>query len=78
MTEETHLLIKHLCNKGKGEGKYAPCSWVCSGAGRGVVVLYAFLTSALEGGEWLASHSVRFTLNRRPDGAHWLAVGVVP
>jgi len=28
---------------------------------------YAFLTSALDGGEWSASHSVRFT-----PGIHWI------
>jgi len=35
------------------------------------VYLYAFSTSALDGGEWLASRFGHFTHEERAPGAHW-------
>jgi hypothetical protein len=34
--------------------------------------LHSFLTSALDGGVWLASCPNRFTLGRRSPGAYWI------
>jgi hypothetical protein len=34
--------------------------------------LHAFLTSALDGDEWLASGLGRFILGERPAGTHWI------
>jgi hypothetical protein len=36
------------------------------------VQLHAFLTLALDGGEWSASHSSRFTPRERAPGTHWI------
>jgi len=36
------------------------------------VWLHAFLTLALDGGEWLASSSGLFTTNERDSGTHWI------
>jgi hypothetical protein len=36
------------------------------------VKLHAFLTSALDGGEWPASHSGHFTPRERAPGTHWI------
>jgi hypothetical protein len=36
------------------------------------VYLYAFLTSALDGGEWSASHLGRITPTERAPGIHWI------
>jgi hypothetical protein len=33
---------------------------------------HAFLTSALDGGEWLASRPGRFTLRERAPATHWI------
>jgi hypothetical protein len=35
------------------------------------VQFHAFLTSALDGGEWSASRPGRFTLRERAPGTHW-------
>jgi hypothetical protein len=42
------------------------------------VYVYAFLTSALDGGEWSASRSGRFTPGVRSRGTHWIGGWVVP
>jgi hypothetical protein len=42
------------------------------------VLLDAFLTSALEGGEWSASHPAALSLGERATGAHWLGVWMGP
>jgi hypothetical protein len=42
------------------------------------VQTYFFLTSALVGGEWSASHSTRFTLAERAFGTIWIAGWVDP
>jgi hypothetical protein len=34
--------------------------------------LHAFLTSALDGGEWSASRPGRFTTRERAPGTHWI------
>jgi len=39
---------------------------------------HAFLTSALDGGEWLASRSGRFTSGERTFGTHWVGGWVGP
>jgi hypothetical protein len=36
------------------------------------VYLHTFLTSALDGGEWSASHPGRFTPRERAPCAHWI------
>jgi hypothetical protein len=36
------------------------------------IYLHAFLTSALDGGEWWASRPVRFTPKKRALGTHWI------
>jgi len=36
------------------------------------------LTSALDGGEWLASYSGRFTSRERAPVTHWIGVWVGP
>jgi len=36
------------------------------------VQLHAFLSSALDGGEWSASHSGRFTYGVRDPGSRWI------
>jgi hypothetical protein len=36
------------------------------------VQLHAFLTSALDGGEWSASRPRRFSPRERAPGAHWI------
>jgi hypothetical protein len=36
------------------------------------VLLHAFSTSALDGGEWLASRASRFTPGERNPGSHWM------
>jgi hypothetical protein len=36
------------------------------------VQIHIFLTSALAGGEWSASHPGRFTLWERAPGTHWI------
>jgi hypothetical protein len=35
------------------------------------IYLHAFLTSALDGGEWSASRPGRFTRRERAPGTHW-------
>jgi len=46
---------------------------------RGVEVqLHAFLTSALDGGEWSVSRPGRFTPRKRAPGAHWIGGWVGP
>jgi hypothetical protein len=40
--------------------------------------LHAFLTSALDGGEWSASSPDRFTLRERAPGTHWIGGWVGP
>jgi hypothetical protein len=42
------------------------------------VQLHAFLTSELDGGEWLASRSGRFTARERAPGTHLLGGWVGP
>jgi hypothetical protein len=42
------------------------------------VQLHAFLTSALDGGEWSASRSDRFTPRERAPGTHWIGGWVGP
>jgi hypothetical protein len=42
------------------------------------VQLHAFLTSALDGGEWSASHHGRFTPRERAPGTHWIGGWVGP
>jgi hypothetical protein len=39
--------------------------------GRVEALLHAFLTSALDGGEWSASRPARFTPRERATGTHW-------
>jgi hypothetical protein len=36
------------------------------------VLIYIFLTSALAGGEWLASHPGRFIPGERTSSTHWI------
>jgi hypothetical protein len=36
------------------------------------VQLYAFLNSALDGGEWLASPPARFTPSEKAPGTYWI------
>jgi hypothetical protein len=36
------------------------------------IQIHVFLTSALVGGEWSASHSDRFTPGERAAGTHWI------
>jgi hypothetical protein len=36
------------------------------------IYLHAFLTSALDGGEWSASRPGRFTSRERAPGTHWI------
>jgi len=46
---------------------------------RGVeVYLHAFLTAAIDGGEWSASHLGRFTPGETASGTHWIGVWVGP
>jgi hypothetical protein len=42
------------------------------------VQLHAFLTSALDGGEWSATRPGRFTPKDRALGAHWIESWVGP
>jgi hypothetical protein len=42
------------------------------------VHLHALLSSALDGGEWSASHSARFTPRERAAGTHWIGGLVGP
>jgi hypothetical protein len=42
------------------------------------VYSHVFLTSALVGGEWSASHPGRFTLEGRAPGTHWIGGWVGP
>jgi len=42
------------------------------------VEIYAFLTSALDGGEWLGSYSGHFTPGVRTPGTHWIGGRVGP
>jgi hypothetical protein len=42
------------------------------------VHLQAFLTSALDGGEWSAPRSGRFTHRERAPGIHWIGGWVGP
>jgi hypothetical protein len=42
------------------------------------VELHAFLTAALDGGEWSASRSGRFTPREKASGTHWLGGWVGP
>jgi len=42
------------------------------------VQLHVFLTSALDGGEWSASHPGRFTTRERAPGIHWIGGWVDP
>jgi hypothetical protein len=42
------------------------------------VQLHAFLTSALDGGEWSASRSGRFTPREGTPGTHWIEGWVSP
>jgi hypothetical protein len=42
------------------------------------VDVYSFLTSALAGGEWSASHHGRFTPGERAPGPHWIGDCVNP
>jgi len=42
------------------------------------VQLHALLTSALDGGEWSASHPGRFTPRERAPGTHWIGGWVDP
>jgi hypothetical protein len=42
------------------------------------VLIHIFLTSALAGGEWSASHPCRFTPGERAPRTHWMGVGVDP
>jgi hypothetical protein len=46
--------------------------------GRVDVQTHVFLTSALLGGKWSASHSGRFTPGERAPGAHWIGGWVGP
>jgi len=46
--------------------------------GRVVVQFHAFLTWALDGGEWLGSHPCLFTPRERPPGTHWTGGWVGP
>jgi hypothetical protein len=41
-------------------------------------MLHAFLTSALDGGEWSASQPGRFTPRERVPGTHWIGGLVGP
>jgi hypothetical protein len=36
------------------------------------VWIHIFLTSALVGGEWSASHTSRFTSREKPPSTHWI------
>jgi hypothetical protein len=42
------------------------------------VWIHTFLTSALDGGEWTASHPGRFTPGERAPGTHWIGGWVGP
>jgi hypothetical protein len=42
------------------------------------VWIHIFLTSALAGGEWSASHPCRFTPRERAPGTHWIGSWVSP
>jgi hypothetical protein len=42
------------------------------------VEMHVFLTSALVGDEWLASHPCRFNPGERPPGAQWIVGWVGP
>jgi hypothetical protein len=46
--------------------------------GGGDVWIHIFLTSALAGDEWLASHRGRFTPGERAPGTHWIGCWVDP
>jgi hypothetical protein len=41
------------------------------------VELHAFLTSALDGGDWSASRPGHFTRRERTSGTHWIEAGLV-
>jgi hypothetical protein len=56
-------LIKHYAMKANG-GMY--------------IETHVFLTSALVGGEWSASHPGRFTSEERDPGTHWTGGWVGP
>jgi hypothetical protein len=42
------------------------------------VSIHIFLTSALSGGEWSASHPVRFNPGESAPGTHWIGGWVGP
>jgi hypothetical protein len=55
---------------GKGKVKFSPRKRI-----EGVEAkLHAFLTSALDGGEWSASRPGRFIPRGRAPGTHWIGV----
>jgi hypothetical protein len=42
------------------------------------ILIYVFLPSALDGGEWSASRPGRFTAGERAPGTHWIGGWVGP
>jgi hypothetical protein len=54
----------------KGEGKLVPLRSIEEHLGDRRYSSYSFLTSTLEGGEWSASRSGRFTPGERAPGTH--------
>jgi hypothetical protein len=42
------------------------------------VQLHSFLTKALDGDKWSASHPYRLTLGKRAPGTHWIGGWVGP
>jgi hypothetical protein len=59
-----------------------PCTYLSTTPWRRIggvgVYLHAFLTSALDGGEWLASRPGRFTRSVKASSVHWIRGWVGP
>jgi hypothetical protein len=70
----------HYANSYPGKGKVVPVlKHYTMKAYWGVEVqIHIFLTSALAGGEWSASHPCHFTPGERAPGTHWIGSWVGP